>query len=131
MERMEFTERRRAERIALALKVELIPSTHPNDIIEAVTKDISGLGMRITTDRPIRERQSLLSRIYFPGEKNAVIAPCRVVWVKETLVDGKPYFDAGFEYVHMVARAKERFAVLFCTTAINAMNSRPTGAPAN
>ena len=116
---MEFSEKRRSERVDIHVRVELLLPSGRRDPIEAITADMSGTGMRIRTHTSIEERKTLTSRIYFPGEVEPLTVPCRVVRVEPVTDGARGCFYIACEYAKMFSRMKERFVMLFCAAAVN------------
>ena len=113
-------ERRKAQRLNIPIKVRyrLKPS---EKTIETVCSNISGTGICLEIDRPIRRGDRPVLNLYLPGCKGGFIrAHCEVAWCKRARAGNNGHdFIAGIRYIKMRKKDRERFVLLYCEMMID------------
>lgn len=104
------TERRKAERLSIPLKVKYkIKRAAASRQKDAPWEDISGLGLRLCLDKPLLPEEQLVIALYVLGEPKPIEAIGRVAWCKE-FAQGE--FKAGIEFTKI--KDQMRFTELIC-----------------
>ena len=91
------------------------------EMIKTVSYNISGTGISLKIDHPVRRGDKLTANLYLPGCKGGFIrAYCEVVWCKraDTRADKHNYL-VGIRYVKMTPKNEERFVLNFCEMMTN------------
>jgi c-di-GMP-binding flagellar brake protein YcgR len=113
-------ERRKTQRLGIPLQMQYHFSSKKKTLIEEVfTKDISGGGVGLRLEQPLKVGTKLKTAIYFPNDPRPISAISKVVWSKKALRKGRPSFDVGIKHLKIVPKDKERFVYLFCEMMIN------------
>jgi c-di-GMP-binding flagellar brake protein YcgR len=111
------TERRKSDRLFIPLQVsyKLLPRKHV--LHQAFSQDISGGGIRLSLNFPLKKGEKLRTFIHLAGDPKPVAAFSKVIWC--TKKPGKDDFDVGVQHVRIDPKDKERFVFLFCEMMIN------------
>ena len=113
-------ERRRAQRIKVHLPIEYHLVVKKRRLIEKIfARDISGGGIGLRLNYPLKPGARLRTLLYFPYDKQPVASVSEVVWCRKCFVRRKACFDIGIKHIKIAARDRQRFVFLFCETMIN------------
>jgi len=113
-----IVEKRKTSRLHIPLNIEYRVMPKQKIIKEKLT-DISGGGVKLTLDSPLKKGERLKTLIYFPEERLPITAFSEVVWCKPRMVNNKKKFDLGVKYVKITPRDRNRFIFVFCEMMIN------------
>lgn len=109
-------ERRRSQRLRLNLPVEYRHPAKRSSSKRTVSQDISGGGLRLRLDYPLKKGSRLKTKIYFPDRSKPVTITSKVIWSKKS---GKQLFDSGLMHEKIVPKDQERFVCDFCETMLS------------
>jgi len=115
----DLTDRRKASRLNIPLKIEYKLLPKQNILKETSLEDVSGTGLRVNLDYYLNRGSRLKTLLYFPEQENPVTAFSEVVWCKKRPADKEKLFDVGMKYIKVDQKDKERFVFLFCEAMIN------------
>ena len=77
--------------------------------------DISGKGIKMHLDTPLKKKDRLKILLHFPGTSTPITTFSKVVWCKKKSVKGKKSsFDIGLEHIKINPKDKERLVFRFC-----------------
>lgn len=114
---IEFGERRRFDRLFIPLQVNYRLFPKKRLLHQAFSQDISGGGIRLSLNYPLKKGEKLRTFIYLAGDPKPVAAFSKVIWCRKKA--GKEAFDVGVQHVRIDHKDKERFVFLFCEMMIN------------
>lgn len=107
------SERRRAERLPIPLKVKYKIRGSASRHEHIPWEDISGLGLRFCLNKPLPPQKELEIALYISGDPKPIEAIGRVAWCKE-FAQGE--FKAGIEFTKI--KDQMRFTELICRTML-------------
>jgi len=110
----EFPERRRYVRLKIPVAFSYV-SADGSIARQAVTKNISAHGLRFeTTDRNVKESDSIEIKLMLPGASNPVHAKANIVWKKKLSLEDSSPFDTGVEFTEIEEDNKNTFLKNLC-----------------
>ena len=92
------SDRRRAERLKIPLHVILGSLRKKESQIKGDCLEISGMGIRVLTDDPLRENKPIEVSLDLGDGKPPCQCACRVIWCKE-LENGKYHAGLSFDNI--------------------------------
>lgn len=107
------TERRKAERLSIPLKVKYKIKGTAGRQKDAPWEDISGLGIRFCLNKPLSLKEELEIALYVLGDPKPIEVIGRVAWCKEF---DKGEFKAGIEFIKI--KDHFRFTELICRSML-------------
>lgn len=111
-------ERRRFIRLTTPINISYV-APEQNKVLQAVSKDISALGVRFETKEKIKEGATLELTLELPKASNPVHARGKLVWSKRiSLEDSSPY-DVGVEFIKIEEDNKNTFLKYLCDLIYN------------
>ncbi len=108
------TERRKAERLSIPLKVKYKIKGTAGRQKDAPWEDISGLGIRFCLNKPLSLEEELEIALYVLGDPKPIEAIGRVAWCKEF---DRGEFKAGIEFIKI--KDNFRFTELLCKNILD------------
>ncbi|MCK9603085.1 MAG: PilZ domain-containing protein [Candidatus Omnitrophica bacterium] len=108
------TERRKAERLLIPLKVKYRMRGKAGRHEHIPWEDISGLGLRFCLNKPLSPQKELEIAIYISDDPKPVKAIGKIVWCREFR---KGEFKVGVEFTKI--ENNFRFAELLCKTMLD------------
>lgn len=113
-------EERKSTRILAGLPIKYEWFSQKDVLRETLCRNISGGGMMLRVDRPLKVGERLKTLFYFPQDDAKPIgAISEVVWSRKIRTKEGIRFDAGIRHIKIEKRDRERFVFLFCETMIN------------
>lgn len=112
-------EKRKFTRITVPLPIKYEWLSKKDILKEALCQNISGGGMMLKVDRPLKVGERLKTLFYFPQDAKPIGAISEVVWCRKTKRKEGIRFDAGIRHIKIEKQDRERFVFLFCETMIN------------
>lgn len=120
MRKKSALDKRKAQRLTIPLKVKYTISPRKRTIVEKIfSRDISGKGIGLRHEQPLKIGTKLKTLIYFPADPKPISAVSEVIWCRKGSGAGKAYFNLGIKHQRILPKDKERFIFLFCETMIN------------
>lgn len=116
--KLKYKDKRKSERLSIPLKMEYKVLPRQKILIETFSRDISGGGLRITLDHPLKIKDRLKTILYFPNETHPITAISKVIWCKRNKEDKNAY-DIGIKYIKVIPKDRDRFVFLFCEMMVN------------
>lgn len=115
-----MAEKRKAQRLNIRLELKYRYSFKGKILIqEVLTKNISGGGIGLVLDKPLKVGTALKTVLYFPNDPKPVASLSRVVWCRKVPRKYKAGFYVGIRHIKVAAKDRERFVFLFCETMMN------------
>lgn len=101
---VELIERRKAKRVKLSLKLELVYYINKNSIqkkvLNEVTYDISSTGLSYISDKPFGKYHDIKAFIYLDTNfKDPVIANCNYIASRKKQIRGQEMYQVAFEFI--------------------------------
>lgn len=112
-------ERRKAQRLNIPLRMKYKLRTERGVLEESIVQDISGGGIGLSLDKPLKKGSKLKVLIYFPDDPKPISAESQVVWCRKSRSKRKYTYNIGIKHLRIVPADRERFVFLFCETMIN------------
>ena len=104
-------ERRRFVRIEVPLKV--IVKTE-DQLDEAITRNISPVGLRFEIGRQMEEAEMLEMSLYLPQIHDPIRLEGKVVWQKKSSLEDNAPYDVGVEITNIDDNNKNTFLKYLC-----------------
>jgi len=121
----EFPERRRYVRLKIPVAFSYI-SADGSTVGQAITKNISAHGLRFeTTDKVLKESDSIEMKLTLPGASNPVHAKAAVIWKKKLSLEDSSPFDAGVEFTEIEEDNKNTFLKNLCDLIYGMSEEKP------
>ncbi len=115
-----MAEKRKTQRLNIRLDLKYRYSFKGKILIqEVITKNISGGGIGLTLDKPLKVGTELKTVLYFPNDPKPIASLSRVVWCRKAPRKYKASFYVGIRHIKIAAKDRERFVFLFCETMMN------------
>ena len=92
-------ERRKYVRLALALNLSYLPAEERGAAYKTISKDISPIGIRITTEKELKVGQRLKLNIDIPNSPEPIEVNAKVAWTKSLSAADKPAFESGMRFI--------------------------------
>ena len=105
-------EKRKYLRLNNALEIEYALSNSDRRY-SATTKDISAVGLRLSTPQKLEEGSNIEITLKLPNAQSAVHASGRVAWSKKASPEDK-MFDSGVEFLKIEDDNKNTFLKYLC-----------------
>jgi Tfp pilus assembly protein PilZ len=105
-------EKRKYLRLNNALELEYT-TANSDKKYSASTKDISAVGLRVSTPQKLEEGAIIEITLKLPNSQNAVHASGRIAWSKKITAEDKLY-DCGIEFTKIEEDNKNTFLKYMC-----------------
>ncbi|MFH1771803.1 MAG: PilZ domain-containing protein [Candidatus Omnitrophota bacterium] len=112
-------EKRKSQRLNIPLNIKFKGMWGEKSLQEITTKDVSGGGMRITSERLLDKGSKIKAQLNFPHQPKPVHLISEVVWCKKKKMRKKIYYEAGIKHIRVAPCDRQRFVFLFCETMLN------------
>jgi len=109
-------ERRKFTRYTMPLGLSYVLDGE-NTVHKSTTKNVSSLGIRFESRRPLKEGTSLELKLEIPQAPNPVHAQGKLVWVKKATLEDNAPFDVGMEFIKIEEDNKNTFLKFMCDLA--------------
>ncbi len=110
-----IAERRKSARLKISIPVKYKLVREKKTLHETFCRDISGGGLKLNLDCPMKKGQRLKTLIYFPEAARPITALSKVIWRKRCPSGRKGgAFELGIQHVKIDPKDRERFVYLFC-----------------
>lgn len=114
-----YVERRKFTRLAIPMEIRWGYHSKKLSTVGATAHDVSGGGLCLILDHPIKVGTRLKTALIFPSERRPVTAVSRVMWVHPLHQHGKERFKMGLKYLKIEREDRQRFTFLFCEMMMN------------
>lgn len=109
--KQKLPERRRFVRIDIPLRVTIARGKSRD---EAITKNISPVGLRFEVAKELKGTESLDLALYLPSETNPIRLKGKVVWQEKTSLEDNAPYDVGVEIINIADANKNVFLKYLC-----------------
>ena len=111
-------ERRTTTRLSLPLEIEIVASKSPLRNQRITVEDISGGGLRLFSNYPLKKKDKLTINLYFPDKKPPIKITTEVVWCSPREEGTKDSYALGVKFLKIPAADQERFIFSLCDLTV-------------
>lgn len=113
--KMRIRERRKFQRLNISIPVKYKFLPRKKILKEIFCKNISGGGLKLRLDYPLKKGDRLKTFLYFPGDSTPVTAFSKVTWCRRITQKGRiACYDAGVQHLKIIPKDRQRLVFLFC-----------------
>lgn len=117
-------DKRRCHRFQLELPVCFHPASHPADLAEATTLNISAMGICMATREPLISGEEILIYLQLPSCEDVQVLT-RVIWTRENSHDPVHAFRVGLKIIEPFRFDEAKFVKFFATQMVNFFKEHP------